>query len=396
MENTVKIIIKSTSQHNQSLNLLTTVKELYNQNHQLYQKPKSELPLDLTTIKTSEEIQTMLSSPLKKRYRADAENFNFTEVNKVNLTSPLKKRYVNELKINSPHETTPTKKKIQNTKAITASKQQNNQKSEKKFNDKKIKAIRKLKFDEFRSSPVSGTQIRLLHEIDENSMQESGDIDPQYNIVEITDEAKAELAQIKNVIGAYVCKLCTIEFEDAFGLARHRCSCIVLLEYRCPECGKKFNCPANLASHRRWHKPRDQMSKKSESSDSESSYPCKICNKTFKRHAYLTKHLAMHNKKPTSNKKSSPKSFELSPRSNHSHEDVLIPQTVFTFNQNTNSPKHESVEENSNSSSHSIYAESGGNFKLISSHFTEDENIAISALTNLRNGPSVIRHTLAV
>jgi uncharacterized protein (DUF2225 family) len=133
--------------------------------------------------------------------------------------------------------------------------------------------------------------------------------------------------------------------------------------------------------------------KSSESSDTESTYSCNVCSKTFKRHAYLTKHLAMHSKKPASVKKSS--SPQLSPISSHSHDEVLIPQSVFTFNQNTNSPKHES--ENSNSSSrHSIYAEGGGNFKLISSHFTEDESIAISALTNLRNGPSVIRHTLAV
>ena len=28
----------------------------------------------------------------------------------------------------------------------------------------------------------------------------------------------------------------------------------------CPECDKTFNCPANLASHRRWHKPQTLLS----------------------------------------------------------------------------------------------------------------------------------------
>lgn len=201
--------------------------------------------------------------------------------------------------------------------------------------------------------------------------------------------------------------MCTLEFEDAFLLAMHRCTCIVLIDYRCPECGKKFNCPANLASHRRWHKPRDQISKKGNNHENESLYSCKICGKNFKRQAYLNKHLALHNKKVVNDKKvfaQSDDSFIHNSSSNHDSGDVLIPQSVYSFNREAspstcNSEHDLIIDETSNASSNLIInSDSGTNFKILSSHFTEDENIAISALTNLRNSSScsVIRHTLTI
>lgn len=70
---------------------------------------------------------------------------------------------------------------------------------------KKNKATRKLVFDEDNSSPVSGTIIRELGP-DEHLVVRKGDIDPAFNVVEITEEAKAELAKIDNLIGDYVCR----------------------------------------------------------------------------------------------------------------------------------------------------------------------------------------------
>ncbi|XP_050295517.1 insulinoma-associated protein 1a-like [Anthonomus grandis grandis] len=163
---------------------------------------------------------------------------------------------------------------------------------------KKTKATRKLQFDEDNSSPVSGTIIRELGP-DEHLVVRKGDIDPAFNVVEITEEAKAELAKIENHIGDYVCRLCKELYEDAFGLAQHRCSRIVHVEYRCPECDKVFNCPANLASHRRWHKPRPTKENKQEEgtvgeSESGEQFPCGECGKAFRRIAYLRKHQTLH------------------------------------------------------------------------------------------------------
>ncbi|KAH3851828.1 insulinoma-associated protein 1a-like [Dreissena polymorpha] len=193
---------------------------------------------------------------------------------------------------------------------------------------KKPKAARKINFDEDTSSPVSGTIIRKLTDDVEGARIVCGDIDSKFNCVEVTPEAKAEIAKIENRIGDYVCRLCKELFEDAFQLAQHRCSMIINIEYRCPECDKVFNCPANLASHRRWHKPRPTAQKRSatpvkilpaetvvenhvalEESDQElpgmpeisvsenaeeKRFPCSQCNKTFRRQAYLRKHSQVH------------------------------------------------------------------------------------------------------
>lgn len=148
-----------------------------------------------------------------------------------------------------------------------------------------------------------------------------------------------ELRKIDNKIGDYICRLCHHLFDDAFKLAQHRCVRIVHVEYRCPECGKSFVCPANLASHRRWHRPRlaapslpslpsattsapatylqsqhttvhsqqlgtgttectvdcDQtQGRGGRATAAPLTFTCVVCSKCFKRRVYLRKHLTVH------------------------------------------------------------------------------------------------------
>ncbi|TGZ59081.1 hypothetical protein CRM22_009260 [Opisthorchis felineus] len=82
---------------------------------------------------------------------------------------------------------------------------------------------------------------------------------PVHSQMEVLEQMK----KIPNLIGDYVCQLCCEWFPNALALAEHPCSRIACVTYPCGTCGKVFNCPANLASHRRWHRPTPGQPQKS-------------------------------------------------------------------------------------------------------------------------------------
>ncbi|XP_048805437.1 insulinoma-associated protein 2 [Lagopus muta] len=177
---------------------------------------------------------------------------------------------------------------------------------------KRAKAARKLSFaDEVTTSPVLGLRIK------EEGPEGRPGVEPPGG---------------RTPLGEFICQLCKERYADPLALAQHRCSRIVRVEYRCPECHKIFSCPANLASHRRWHKPRPGPSAEGPAAappgkensperrpraapqpappapprqhlavaDSGAAAPgaeafsCPCCQKRFRRQAYLRKHLGTH------------------------------------------------------------------------------------------------------
>ncbi|KAH7730751.1 Protein EGL-46 [Aphelenchoides avenae] len=108
------------------------------------------------------------------------------------------------------------------------------------------------------NSPVSGMYIKDISEVSQDEVQRAAELDETAAYVHVSEESRRAIAAIPNTIGDSICSLCKVKYEDVFRLAMHRCPRISHEEYRCPDCDKVFSCPANLASHRRWHRPKDK------------------------------------------------------------------------------------------------------------------------------------------
>ncbi|KAG6927571.1 insulinoma associated 1 L homeolog [Chelydra serpentina] len=106
--------------------------------------------------------------------------------------------------------------------------------------------------------------------------------------------------------GAIVCQLCCQAYGDPSSLARHGCSGLARVEYRCLQCPKVFGCPANLASHQRWHKPHGQGAAKENQSPEPGTGPdshradlgCAHCARRFRCRSDLHRHLQLHRAGP--------------------------------------------------------------------------------------------------
>ncbi|KRZ25544.1 Insulinoma-associated protein 1 [Trichinella pseudospiralis] len=214
-----------------------------------------------------------------------------------------------------------------NAKSNNGSSSNNNNNSNKNNTNgenvtKKQRTVRRLQVDEETTSPVSGMYIRDANDVPPELLNKNGtsteELEDETALwVEASEEARAELALIPNRIGDYICRLCKVRYEDAFRLARHRCPRIAHQEYRCPECSKVFSCPANLASHRRWHRPKDKVSPPenvvqntiespsvskpveddiavAEMTAFSTNYECELCGKRFDSHRLLRNHAIRH------------------------------------------------------------------------------------------------------
>ncbi|CAB3396685.1 unnamed protein product [Caenorhabditis bovis] len=158
--------------------------------------------------------------------------------------------------------------------------------------------LRRIGEDTVTNSPVSGMFIKEESDVKplEELQKEADFLDETAAYVEVTEESRMKIEQIPNYIGDCVCRLCKVKYEDVFKLAQHKCPRIAHEEYKCPDCEKVFSCPANLASHRRWHKPRTVSP--TAANNNHTSLACATCFSMFPTKKMLKNHMSSCQRSP--------------------------------------------------------------------------------------------------
>ncbi|XP_002129678.2 uncharacterized protein LOC100178955 [Ciona intestinalis] len=111
--------------------------------------------------------------------------------------------------------------------------------------------------DEENTSPVLGIRILPAEQFNKDNTHRNDEKTKSTNGSDDT----VSLAAITEDSSKFTCRLCCASYSDCLSLARHKCARMVNVKYECSECGKVFGCPANLASHKRWHKPQEMNRK---------------------------------------------------------------------------------------------------------------------------------------
>ena len=119
-----------------------------------------------------------------------------------------------------------TKKEWISNWLLSEHKNETAKKCERKPNSKRAK---RKESEDLIKSPVSGINILKEWKSDKSGMSLNK---MAANYVDVSPQAKAKLAKIKNIIGPYECKLCNVVYDDAFQLAMHDCPRVVSIEYK--------------------------------------------------------------------------------------------------------------------------------------------------------------------
>nr|XP_020646225.1 insulinoma-associated protein 1 [Pogona vitticeps] len=165
---------------------------------------------------------------------------------------------------------------------------------------RKAKAARKLHFeDEVTTSPVLG--LRIKEGPPEPASTTTGTTTTtttaaqQHQQHQQAGSAGGPRTGGAQPLGEFICQLCKEPYPDPLALAQHKCSRIVRVEYRCPECDKLFSLDG-LAQARQHPEPCPEEAAAASHSPPAlpgECHPCPVCGETFSSKSGQERHLRL-------------------------------------------------------------------------------------------------------